>query len=343
MIEHKINVEHDGRRAFNASLCMFGPRLWMAYRVSYHDRPDRLWIAQIDRATLRPKVCMPLSVPLADGWGAEDPRLFVHDNSLHVAWTSADYTRTPWRASMFYGRIVSGPGFIGVRDAYQPRYGLNLKDQREKNWQFFSLGGCLFAQYGPCPQRVIQIVGDTVVAEWKADGFVWQHGKPSGGTPPIRTERGTLLTFFHAFTPHVTRHRCYNFAAMEFEAVAPFRVVRVSPSPIMQAHEGWPVTSDHWAPLCVFPGGAIKHGDGYLVSAGVNDAAIRLFELSPDDMPMTEPNTLEFEETGLFRAVAGFMFGNRVRTPGEILEADLTTARRLLKRNWIQPYESQTA
>ena len=341
MTEHTITLQHDGRRAFNASLCRFNGAMLLAYRVSYNDKPDRLWLARLN-PDLSTKWCMPLDVPLADGWGAEDPRLFVHDGTLHVAWTAADYTRSPWRATMFYGRVETwGPPRVEV--AHQPRYGLNLSDQREKNWQFFSLGGCLFAQYQASPQRVIQLVGDRVVGEWTSPGFAWGHGRPSGGTPPIRTNRGTLLTFFHAFTPHTERQRLYNFGAMEFSPVAPFQILRVSPGPIMTASDRWPVTSDGWSPLCVFPGGAIDHGDGWLVSAGVNDNGIRLFELYSNDVPLANPTSLPVEERGYFRAMAGFLFGGRVRTPGEIIEVDLFTARKLLTRNWIAPYENQTA
>lgn len=343
MNEIAVNPEHDGRRAFNATLCEFDGQFWMAYRVSHHDKPDRIWIARMDRATHRPVWSLPLEVPLADGWGAEDPRLFVHNDRLHVAWTAADYAATPWKATMFYGAIEFREGKIHVPKSYQPRYGLNLRNQREKNWQFFSLGGCLFAQYMASPQRVIQLDGDKVIGEWKSDGFCWRYGRPSGGTPPIRTERGTMLTFFHAFVPHTTRQRLYNFGVMEFEPVAPFKIVRVSTKPIMIAHEEWPTTTDHWSPLVVFPGGAIPHGDGYLVAAGINDTGIRLFELTADDMPTAEPQDLPAEETGYFEAIASFLFGGRVRTVGEIIEADIDTARKLLTRNWIRPYENQTA
>ena len=344
MNEIAITPEHDGRRAFNASICDFEGFLWMAYRVSHHDRPDRLWIARLNRQTLRPVWSLPLEVPLAEGWGAEDPRLFVHADRLHVAWTAADYQRKPWRATMFYGAISFKTDTLCVNRAYQPRYGFNQIDQREKNWQFFSLGGCLFAQYGPSPHRVIQIDRDKVIGEWKTDGFAWGHGRPSGGTPPIKTDRGTLLTFFHAYTPHPTRERQYNFGAMEFSPVTPFEIRRVSPRPILTASDEWPTTSDEWSPLCVFPGGAIDAGGGRcLVAAGINDACIRLFEIDADDMPMVEPEFIPVEETGYFRTLQSFLLGGRVRTVGEVVETDIETAHKLLTRNWIQPYENQIA
>jgi predicted GH43/DUF377 family glycosyl hydrolase len=345
--EHTITPPHDGRRAFNASIAEWDGRLWMAYRVSHLEQPDTLRIAELDPVTFAIRSDRPLLVPVpGDGWGSEDPRLFVHNDALHVAWTTADYTRRPWIARMFYGAIghtIERHDNVIVAKAYQPRYGLNHCDQREKNWQFWSEGGCLFAQYGPCPQRVIQLDGEHVIGEWRADGFVWQHGHPSGGTPPILTDRGTLISFFHSFVPSPTHQRIYAFGAMEFERVAPFLIRSVSPKPILIAHDQWPMTTDHWSPLCVFPAGAIPHGDGYLVSAGINDSGIRLFDIGPDDMPMVAPEDLPAPETGYFRALTGFLFGGRVRTVGEVIEADLLTARRLLTRKWIQPYENQTA
>lgn len=343
MREHTITPEHDGRRAFNASICEFNGELLMAYRVSYNEKPDRLWIACLNRKSFRPVWSLPLSVPLDEGWGAEDPRLFVHNDRLHVAWTAADYSRRPWIAKMFYGAVSFDSGRIHIPLSYQPRYGFNYCNQREKNWQFWSAGGCLFAQYGPSPQRVIQLVGDYVVGQWKADGFAWQHGHPSGGTPPIRTDHGSLITFFHSFIPDANNERIYAFGAMEFSPVTPFEVRAVSPAPILIAHDQWPMTTDGWSPLCVFPSGAIRHGDGYLVSAGINDTAIRIFEITPEDMPMVEPERMPVEDTGYFRVLTGLLFKNRVRTPGEVIEADLLTAHKLTKRNWIQPYENQIA
>ncbi len=339
MKEHVIQPPHDGRRAFNASICEFRGKLLMAYRVSHHDKPDTLRIAKLDRETFEVVKDSELNVPVAEGWGAEDPRLFVHNDRLHVAWTAADYSRRPWRAAMFYGEVEG----VTVRKAYRPNYGLNLADEREKNWQFWSEGGCLFAQYGPSPQRIIQLDGDKILGEWWSEGFEWGHGKPSGGTPPIRTERGTLISFFHAFVTDPERIRVYNFAAMEFDRVAPFKIRAVSPGPIMVAHDQWPMTTDNWSPLCVFPSGAIRTDGGYLVSAGINDCGIRLFEISDDEIPLVDPVRIPVVETGYFRALTGFLFGGRVRPPGEVLELGLDVARKLLKRNWIQPYENQTA
>ena len=65
--------------------------------------------------------------------------------------------------------------------------------------------------------------------------------------------------------------------------------------------------------------------------------------LTPDDMPLVEPKPIPVPATGYFRALTGFLLGGRVRPAGEIVEADIETAAKLLNRNWIQPYESQTA
>ena len=152
-----------------------------------------------------------------------------------------------------------------------------------------------------------------------------------------------MLTFFHAWEPHPFRDRQYNFGAMEFSAVAPFEIKRVSTVPILTAHDNWPTASDEWSPLCVFPSGAVEWFGSYLVSAGINDTGIRVFSIDPADMPMVEPKRIPVEATGYFRAIAGFLFRGTVRTPGEIIEADEDTAATLIKRNWIQPYENQIA
>lgn len=337
MQEIELHLPHDGRRAFNASICDWGGRLLIAYRVSYHDKPDSLRIAELDRKTFAIVSDRPLETPLSDGWGAEDPRLFEHNGVLHVAWTGADYSKRPWRATMFYGPITwrHYNNTVAVRRAYQPKFGFNEVNQREKNWQFFSRGGQLYAQYVPSPHRIIQLDGDRVTGEWTSAGFEWAHGRPSGGTPPILTERGTYLTFFHSFIHHQNRERLYSFAAMEFSAAAPFEVLGVSPEPILTAHDGWDTPGGEWQPLCVFPGGSIPHDGGYLVAAGVNDIGVRLFHLTPADMPLALPASIQPKPLRYFRALESFMFEDRVRIKNEIIETDEESARKLIERNWL--------
>lgn len=341
MKEHHISLPHDGRRAFNGSICEFDNSLWLAYRVSYDDKPDRLRLAELHPDTFAVIGDSPLPVPLDDGWGAEDPRLFVHDDALHVAYTCADYRSRPWVAVMRYGRLsFNALGYASVDHAYQPRFGFNHCNQREKNWQFWSAGGCLFAQYGPSPQRVIQLYGDEVIGEWRSPGFDWGYGYPSGGTPPIPSGNGSMITFFHSFVECADNDRIYSFAAMEFAPVTPFDVRRVSTKPILTAHAEWPRTSDNWSPLCVFPSGAIPYGDGFLVSAGINDCGVVLFEISREDMHLDEPQKIPVKNTGYFRTLFSFLHNARVRTVGEVIEMEIKSAAKLLERNWIQPYES---
>lgn len=334
-----ITPEHDGRRAFNASVVEFDGVRWMAYRVSYTDTPDRLWIAKLGD-DMRPVFCIPLEVQLADGWGAEDPRLFVHDDKLHVAWTAADYAQRPWKAIMFYGEVEFATGRCHVPVAYQPQFGFNVRNQREKNWQFFSAGGCLFAQYAPSPHRIIQLIRDQVVGEWKTNGFSWDYGKPSGGTPPIRTARGTWLTFFHSWEDHPTNERIYHVGAIEFSTVSSFEIVRVSSKPIISASAEWPLPTDRWKPLCVFPCGAIRDGDRYTVTCGVNDAGIRAFTLSEDELSLAAPRKTPVIETALVTVTRNFMLSGRLRQVGEIIEAEIHNVRKLIERRWAELYEN---
>jgi predicted GH43/DUF377 family glycosyl hydrolase len=343
MTEHEITTRHDGRRAFNASICEGDDRLLMAYRVSYEDSPDRLRFATLDR-DLNVLDDVPLVVPLADGWGAEDPRLFEHDGLLYVAWTAANYASKPWNATMFYGVVTYHEGKAEVIDAYQPRFGLNTVNQREKNWQFWSHNFRLFAQYQPSPHHIIELDGETVVNEWKTDGFSWDHGKPSGGTPPILNREGNLLSFFHSWSDHPTNERIYHFGAMEMEPVAPFRVLRVSSRPILSASSTWPLPRDRWKPLCVFPCGAIRRDNGnYLVSCGVNDNGIRIFDIAESELGLTFPVFTSPESTRLVKAVRNFMFAGRLRQVGEVLEVGMQEITNLTKRNLAEPYETQDA
>lgn len=343
MRETIIQPPHDGRRAFNGSICLQGAILWMAYRVSHNDKPDTLRICRLDRRDLSVIEDWPLSVPVpGPEWGAEDPRLFLFEGRLWVSWTCADYSRRPWKCGMFYGQVFDEEHGVFETDAYQPIFGLNDLCQREKNWQFFAIGEDLFAQYAPSPNRVIHLDHGTATSEWKTPGFAWACGRPSGGTPPILTDRGTLLSFFHSWEDHPTHKRLYYMGAMEMAAEPPFRILRVSKSAFMRASRFWPFPGDDWNPLTIFPGGAV-HCDGkWLVSCGCNDAGIRIFEFSEAELELGPPKFLDLEDTTFLVADRGFLLDGRQVHAGDAFEATGQQATKLLSRGWASRYENQT-
>ena len=70
-------------------------------------------------------------------------------------------------------------------------------------------------------------------------------------------------------------------AAVAIEARPPFRVVGLTSTP-MYAPEQW-INGD-WTLKIIFPMGAVRRGDDWVVSAGFNDSDVRLLRFSHADL-----------------------------------------------------------
>jgi predicted GH43/DUF377 family glycosyl hydrolase len=139
----------ESPRNYNASIIEFDGRRYMAYRS--HRMPDGrcgiviaefnnvLWIASANH-------WLDLPDPTGGKGHHEDPRLFIFNGRLHVAYTHSQfhgampYTCTMHYASLRFRKAGKGrkPG-IEVDEYFWPRYGKNDGNRQEKNWQFFEV------------------------------------------------------------------------------------------------------------------------------------------------------------------------------------------------------------
>ena len=103
-----------------------------------------------------------------------------------------------------------------------------------------------------------------------------------------------LLRFFHSRLDNEAvpvRHR-YYIGAMLMEPEPPFKVVAVSKQPIFRGSEDDDLndterhTAFHHKRNVVFPAGAVKDGDGWLLSFGVNDSACAVARLKFEDLKL---------------------------------------------------------
>lgn len=306
-----------GTRSYNAGMIRHGDRRIIAYRhePKAGGNHGQLRIAEL----VDGKLVKDQPIHLQDTGereGREDPRLFSHDGRLWIAWTSARYSveMGEWTCRQLYGELVEKGGKWSVPAVLVPDYGTNTGKAREKNWQFFSVGGELFAQYQP--HKVLRISGDQVTGEWSVDPIRWPWGKASGGTPPIPYGDGLLITFFHAFDFDETHARRYNFAALVFEDRPPFRHVAASVVPVVIASEADPLpTGEVWQPLCIFPCGAVADGDGWTVSAGVNDERIVLLHLTAEHLFLQSNNPPPLPPMVDVRIIAPVVLGGEIVMP----------------------------
>lgn len=199
----------------------------------------------------------------------EDPRLFVCDGELKMAYTDG-YKMYLCHFDSKYN--VRSCGTIS-----------NFKengngDGREKNWTPFDYNGKPHFIYSDNP-RIILNDGGVWLSQ---NSLEWKWGRVSGGTPAIKW--GThYITFFHSSLTFKKPHhkRAYFAGAYIFEDSPRFNIVGVTQYPILKgvfAKEGENVVNQD---VCViFPSGVIMEEDHFAISYGFNDCETRVIKVT---------------------------------------------------------------
>lgn len=196
-------------------------------------------------------------------YGREDPRLFVHDGQLHVAFAGVVGGSRIRHTSVLVARL--GAGFKVAAVQYPYLEGRNLW---EKNWSCFSHAGKIHAVYSIDPHTVLTIEdGKAVKTYEESANFPWRGGVRRGGASPVlvgdeywhffhdRIEEGGLLV--------------YRTGLYVFEAKPPFRPTRYIPAPILTADKKTK-PNDQYAAV-QFVCGAVRDGDTWYLSHGTHD------------------------------------------------------------------------
>ncbi len=219
----------------------------------------------------------------------EDLRFFRHDSMPWASLTlSTCKTKRMPRCVTGYGTLNPEDGSISK--VFIPKFGHNDFSGMEKNWVFFSYGGKVHAIYSCATDHtVIELKGERVVNYHATPGPTWNYGEIRGGTPPVPYRDDTWLRFFHSriweekrrkprnkteriFNPTDRIPWRYYVGALVMESTPPFRVLKVSSSPILTGNEQWVPGCPHWKPNVVIPYGCVPQENGWTVSLGVNDA-----------------------------------------------------------------------
>ena len=265
--EKNLFPEVSGLR-FNSSLIEYGDGYALAFRTGW--RGSDIYIATLS-AEFTPQTVAKLNLShRAADWGREDPRLFWYRGQLHVMFIGVVGLNGP--TNVLYARL--GDGFK-VEAIHHPHY--PARNSWEKNWQFFEHDGELFAVYSVAPHKILRIQGDSAELAYETGTPApWNPGTEiRGGAAPVRIG-DEWYCFFHSRDSN----RVYNAGLYTFEARPPFRVTRIIPAPILIAD---PSTKPRgqYTPV-VFPCGAVRRGDEWVISMGVHDrwTELRTFDAS---------------------------------------------------------------
>lgn len=201
---------------------------------------------------------------------AEDPRLFVFKDRVHVAYTNSPKAGDGLLKN--YMRYCELDDDLNVRRQYRIEYG----EPAEKNWQFFSHGNSLHCVYDIRSQTVLQLnppATDCEVSQCdQRIEWPWHAEVPHGGNPPVRVG-DEYFAFFHHWV-RKTRYREFNLGylkkfyfvhAYAFRAHPPFPITRRTRLPLIVPH-----AQDR---LIFMPTGAILKDGIWYLAYGVNDDA----------------------------------------------------------------------
>lgn len=220
------------------------------------------------------------------GYHVEDPRLFEHDNKLYLSYTDG--------YSMLQSEI--DPKTLQAKDGFYIRK--PAKERIEKNWTFFQQGSNLYAVYQIAPHTIYRMEGQNFQTLYEQEwGYNEKGGLLKGGSSPVLTDDG-FLSFFHYTIDFKEGGRQYMMGAYLFDKDPPFNLLAITDRAIVAGEQiptGIPRLSNKI--YVVFPGGAIRHKDGWRVSFGYNDYQCRYVDVSDDYLnanlkPITQEATV---------------------------------------------------
>lgn len=275
---------------YNPSIIKFNGAVWMAYRYHTGKPNTSLALAKIDETG---KVLSNEVLATKPGRSLDDPRLFQVGNTVRVSWVDSSWPSNPVTSVVYVADLM--PGLTaGLEHHSLPG---NDSTTIQKNYVFFAHKGMVYCIHQCSPSHDIympygKIEGvDSIIPEMSTKAPVWPYGEIRGGTVPLPYE-GKLLRFFHSRLNNEWGEPKYRYyiGAYLMNPEPPFEVVRVSKRPVLFGSEIDDLTPAERKqvvrrmPNVVFPAGAIEHGEGWLLSLGVNDCQSVLCKVKPNDL-----------------------------------------------------------
>ncbi len=264
-IHHNNFYPETGGHRFNASIIEWRDGYTFCWRDGW--KGSNLWLCQMDRKFQPVGHPKKLDIHHVDAnYGREDPQLFLFRDSLFVAFVGVQgHGNRVQKTNVLYASLDNEFRVTGV---YAPKAPGVPYHRWEKNWQFFDYANELYAIYSVTPHKVLHIDGD--YAEWCYESHTlsnWSGGEIRGGSSPYRIG-DRFISFFHDKIDGPRGKLLYRAGAYTFEAKPPFRVLAMTPKPLLVAD---PSTNPGNYCDCIFPRGAVQVEDGWILSCGVHD------------------------------------------------------------------------
>lgn len=253
--------------AFNGGYIRHQGRKLLFYRTDWSGAHVHVAELNEDDTVRRSVVLAHLAHPLANV-GREDPVPFVFRGRLHTMYVGVERVgRAGVRTNMLYARLTDD---LAVEEVFAPEY--QYRAEWEKNWSPFEWEGELFVVYSIAPHLVLHLRGSKAYPFTETPtNFPWAGGHLRGGAAPVRVGD----RFYHWFHGRRDSDWCYNTGLYTFEARPPFRVLALTPEPLLWADTG--ATDGNYCAVA-FPRAAVLEGGRWKVGMGWNDRKLKVAE-----------------------------------------------------------------
>ena len=274
---------------FNPSIVLWGGRLLLATRDSWgHSRVSLWWLDNVKAdwtGAWRATQIGSYGSSHPEAPRLEDPRLFVAPDPetgrdrVHCMFNLPD-GYPPKRVQVGYVRFDGNLTGIEHTEVFRSPEG----NAYEKNWApfFDDRIGEIRWVYASKPRHTV--LGRQA---WTTDNpLPWTGGVVRGGAAPVKVQKADgRETFYHFFHGCLKRAQgsVYTVGCLEFEADAPFRVLRQTPTPLL-----WPtlpaVDELVVKSYVVWPGGAVFHAGAWHLALGIDDCHCRIARIPYDEV-----------------------------------------------------------
>jgi predicted GH43/DUF377 family glycosyl hydrolase len=283
----------------NGSSIVHKGKRWLAYRIEMKKwfMWSRICLVELDK-TWAPIPGTNKILPLHtrfDEWGAEDPRLFIFQDKIHMAY--GDGFRMLLAELTDSGEVVKSKYVPADEEVSR----FTSFAGREKNWGFFGIKDRLFAQQYCAPNIILEFDPESwvVINRWEQD-WVWRSeygAELHGGSSPV-FHNGKLWRLCHTYKQvprgswigwdgkllEKSNAARYSVFMMEFEPDPPFYPVSISRKPILWTEfEKFDAVSPT-AHAVVFVGSQERDGNGWRVTYGENDCRIVTQRIPDSDL-----------------------------------------------------------
>lgn len=284
----KIELE-EFSGAFNPSLVKTDYGFLLTFRYCLH--PSYPWISYIGIAKLDEKLNL-ISKPQLlntreDGAKiqsqAEDARIFAMGTKIYVIYNDNEEFVNPssgQRRDIFIAEVVDDCGELKLKKPLKITHKTKYANKNwQKNWVPFVWKEQLLLGYSIVPHEILAPNMNTGVASIKDISKIkniWKWGELRGGTPALLVD-GDYLSFFHSAKIHATKASSYipmhhyYMGAYLFSSKPPFKIKKISPSPILT--DGFYTPSEQGKRV-IFPGGFAAVNDLIYLAYGKDDIEV---------------------------------------------------------------------